>query len=146
MVYDATTDSPVCPRPPLMKMAKLPRRLPQNPVEWIEEIRDAMLDACDTEPFGILTGHPITEANLFHLAPLDPPQFRGRKTRGTEAKRVIETALANYVANSDQHGLESRPMLAFVLCYLGAHLALDLLNEQEAEVILNYCEGHLDEE
>jgi hypothetical protein len=30
----------------------MPRRLPQNPVEWIEEIRDAMLDACDTEPFG----------------------------------------------------------------------------------------------
>jgi hypothetical protein len=37
-------------------------------------------------------------------------------------------------------------MLAFVLCYLGAHLALDLLNEQEAEVILNYCEGHLDDQ
>ena len=124
----------------------MPRRLPQNPVEWIEEIRDAMLDACDTEPFGILTGHPITEANLFHLAPLICLKFRGRKTRGAEAKRVIKTALANYLANSDQHGLESRPMLAFVLCYLGAHLALDLLNEQEAEVILNYCEGHLDDQ
>ncbi len=37
-------------------------------------------------------------------------------------------------------------MLAFVLCYLGAHLALDLLNEQDAEAILNYCEEHLDEE
>ena len=58
---------------------------------------------------------------------------------------MIETALANYVANSDQHGLESRPMLAFVLCYVGAHLALDLLNEQDADAILNYCEEHLDE-
>ncbi len=28
-------------------------------------------------------------------------------------------------------------MLAFVLCYVGAHLALDLLNEQDAERILN---------
>jgi len=104
-----------------------------------------MLDACDTEPFGILTGHPITNANLFHLAPLICLKFRGRKTRGAEAKRVIETALANYVANSDQHGLESKPMLAFVLCYIGAHLALDLLNEQDAEVILNYCGENLDE-
>ena len=111
----------------------MPRRLPQNPVEWIEEIRDAMLDACDTEP------------NLFQLAPLEALKFRGRKTRGAEANRVIETALANYVANSDQHGLESRPMLSFVLCYVGAHLALDLLTEQDAEVILGYCEEHLDD-
>ncbi len=124
----------------------MPRRLPQNPVEWIEEIRDAMLDACDTEPFGILIGHPITEANLFHLAPLEALKFRGRKTRGPEADRVIKTALANYVANSEQHGLESRPMLAFVLCYVGAHLALDLLTEQDAEVILGYCEEHSDED
>jgi hypothetical protein len=124
----------------------MPRRLPRNPVQWLVEIRDAMLDACETEPFGILTGNPITADNLFHLAPLICLKFRGRKTEGTEAMRVIETALANYVANSDQHGLKSRPMLAFVLCYVGAHLALDLLNEQEAEAILNYCEVHLDEE
>src|SRR5208337_4679743 len=124
----------------------MPRRLPQNPVEWIEEIRDAMLDACDTEPFGILTGHPITADNLFHLALLICLKFRSCKTKGAEAKQVIETALANYVANSDQHGLESRPMLAFVLCYVGAHLALDLLNEQDAEVILSYCEEHLNED
>lgn len=123
----------------------MPRRLPQNPVEWLEEIRDAMLDACDTEPFGILTGHPITDDNLFHLAPLVCLKFRGRKTKGPEAKRVIETALANYVANSDQHGLKSKPMLAFVLCYVGAHLALDLLNEQDADAILSYCEEYLDE-
>ena len=120
------------------------RPLPKNPVEWLEEIRDAMLDAYDTKPFGVLTGHPITNADLFHLAPLVCLKFRGLKTRGPKAKRVIETALANYVANSEQHGLESRPMLAFVLCYLGAHLNLDLLNEQDAETILNYCEEHLD--
>lgn len=105
-----------------------------------------MLDACDTKPFGTLTGHPITDAGLFHLAPLICLKFRGRKTRGPESKRVIETALANYVANEDSHGLKSRPMLAFVLCYLGAHLALNLLNEKDAEAILNYCEEHLDED
>lgn len=108
-----------------------------------------MLDACDTKPFGILTGHPITDADLFHLAPLICLKFRGRKTRGPESKRVIETALANYVVNSDpngiDHGLNSKPMLAFALCYVGAHLALDLLNEQDAEAILNHCEEHLGE-
>jgi hypothetical protein len=63
---------------------------------------------------------------------------------------VTETALANYVVNSNperiDHGLEHRPLLAFALCYVTAHLALDLLDEQEAEAILDYCEKHLDEE
>ena len=63
---------------------------------------------------------------------------------------MIETALANYVVNSDpdgiDHGLTSKPMLAFAVCYMGSHLALDLLNEQEAQTILNYCEEHLSED
>ena len=63
--------------------------------------------------------------------------------------RVTKTALANYVVNSDpdgiDHGLEAKPMLAFALCYVTAHLALDLLDESQAEVILTYCEEHLDE-
>jgi hypothetical protein len=58
--------------------------------------------------------------------------------------------LANYVANSDPesfgHGLERKPILAFAVCYVAAHLALDLLDEQEAEAVLNYCEEHLSED
>ena len=67
--------------------------------------------------------------------------------KGPEADRVIKVALANYVANSDpegvDHGLEQRPLMAFMLCYVAAHLALDLVDEQEAEAILTYCEDHL---
>jgi hypothetical protein len=33
--------------------------------------------------------------------------------------------------------------MAFTLCYVAAHLALDLVDEQEAEAILTYCEDHL---
>ena len=125
----------------------MPRRLPRTPAQWLEEIRAAIADASETKPFGILTGHPITDATLFHLAPLVCLKFRGRKFRGPEADRVTETALANYVVNSDpddiDHGLKSRPMLAFAVCYMGAHLALDLLDEPEAATILDYCEEHL---
>jgi hypothetical protein len=60
---------------------------------------------------------------------------------------VTKVALANYVVNSDSegvdHGLNAKPMLAFALCYVTAHLALDLVNEQDAEAILNHCEDHL---
>ena len=126
------------------------RHLPRTPAEWLKEIKEAIADAKQTKPFARLIGHRITDANLFHLAPLVCLKCRGRKLRGPEAKRVTEVALANYVVNSDpdgiDHGLKTKPILAFALCYVAAHLALDLLNEHEAEAILNYCEEHLAED
>ena len=123
------------------------RPLPRTPAQWLKEIKLAIADAADAEPFGRAIGEVITEANLFHLAPLVCLKFRGKKLKGREADRVIKVALANYVANSDpegvDHGLEQRPLMAFTLCYVAAHLALDLVDEQEAEAILTYCEDHL---
>lgn len=125
------------------------RSLPSTSAGWLAEIKSAIADAQGANPFGLLTGHKVTDADLFHLAPLVALKFRGRRLRGPEAKRVTETALANYVVNSDpdgiDHGLEARPLLAFGLCYVAAHLALDLLDERQAEAILTYCEEHLDE-
>ena len=123
------------------------RPLPRTPAGWLKEIRLAIADAAEAAPFGPLVGTEITDANLFHLAPLVCLKFRGQKLKGREADRVIKVALANYVANSDpdgiDHGLDQRPMMAFTLCYVAAHLALDLVDEQEAEAILSYCEEHL---
>jgi hypothetical protein len=102
----------------------------------------------ETKPFSTLTGERITTANMFHLAPLVCLKFRGRKLVGSEASRTTETALANYVVNSNpegvDHGLEWKPLLAFAVCYVTSHPALDLVDEQEAEAILNYCEEHLE--
>ena len=124
------------------------RPLPRTPAQWLMEIRLAIEDACDAEPFGQAVGEPITDANLFHLAPLVCLKFRGRKLTGREADRVTKVALANFVVNSDpegvDHGLETKPLLAFALCYVTAHLALDLVDEQDAEAILNHCEEHLE--
>jgi len=125
------------------------RPLPCTTPEWLTEIKLAIDDAREATPFGKLIGQPITDANLYHLAPLVCLKFRGRKLTGPEAERVTEVALANYVVNSDpegiDHGLASKPLLAFALCYITAHLALDLLEERHAEAVLNHCEGHLDE-
>jgi len=33
--------------------------------------------------------------------------------------------------------------MAFTLCYVAAHLALDLVDEEKAEAILTYCENQL---
>jgi hypothetical protein len=124
--------------------------LPRTPAEWFKEIQLAMADASEAAPFGPLVGTEVTAANLFHLAPLVCLKFRGRKLKGREAERVTKVALANYVVNSDpegiNHGLEQRPMMAFTLCYVATHLALDLLDEKQAEAILIYCEDRLEEE
>jgi hypothetical protein len=127
---------------------KTSRQIPRTVAGWFNEIRLAIADAREAKPFGLLVGEPITDANLFHLAPLVCLKFRGRKLVGHEASRITETALANSVVNSDpegvDHGLKSKPLLAFAVCYVTAHLALDLVDEQEAEAILDYCEDHLE--
>ncbi len=96
---------------------------PVTPDEWVDETRLAIADARKAKPFGLLTGQRITDANLFHLAPLVCLKFRGLDFRDEELRtRVTEGALANYVANSDpdgiDHGLEQRPLLAFTVCYI----------------------------
>jgi hypothetical protein len=122
---------------------------PTSPAEWLDEIRLAIADARKTKPFGILTGQRITDANLFHLAPLVCLKFRGLDYRDEELRRkVTEGALANYVANSDpdgiDHGLESRSLLAFAVCYVTAHYVLDLIDDQDAETVLDYCDQNMD--
>jgi hypothetical protein len=124
------------------------RPLPRTPAQWFKEIKLAIADAAEAAPFGPLVGTEITAANLFHLAPVVCLKFRGRKLKGREADRVTKVALANYIANSDpqgiDHGLEQRPLMAFTLCYVAAHLALHLVDEEKAEAILTYCEEHLE--
>lgn len=111
--------------------------------------RLAISDAREARPFAKMIGEQLTHANLFHLAPLTCLKFRGRTLAGPVADRVTKTALANYVVNSDpravDHGLTAKPLLAFAVCYVTAHLALDLIDVQQAEGILNHCEEHLDE-
>src|ERR1022692_1351911 len=123
------------------------RPLPRTPAQWLKEIKLAIADAAGAAPFGPLVGTEVTAANLFHLAPVVCLKLRGRKLKGREEDRVIKVALANYVANSDpegiDHGLEQRPLMAFTLCYVAAHLALDLVDEEKAEAILTFCEDHL---
>ena len=129
---------------------KKSRPLPKTPLEWLKEIRLAIADASEAVPLARAVGEKISGADLFQIAPLVCLKFRGREVRGPEADRVTQVALANYVANSDpagiDHGLKQRPLMAFTLCYIAAHLALDLLHEQEAETILNYCDHHVDDE
>ena len=124
------------------------RSLMRTPEGWLLEIRLAIKDAREIDPFDRVIFRPPPDAELFRLAPHVCLKFRGRKPEGREADRVTEVALANFVANSDlegvDHSLRARPLLAFAVCYVTAHLALGLIDEQRAEAILDYCEEHLE--
>lgn len=121
------------------------RNQPETPDEWLGEIVRAIADAREAIPFGELIGETIDEDVLFHLAPHVCLKFRGLNSSDEKLReKVIEGALANYVANTDLHGLEKRPLMAFALCYLTSHYILELIDESEAEQALAYCEEHLD--
>ena len=121
---------------------------PQTPEQWLNEINLAYKDAKKTKPFALLTGTWLTNADLFQLAPLVCMKFRGvnMKDEGLR-KRVVEGTLATYVANTapdaPDRGLDANAKLAFALCYVGAHYVLDLVDEDQAQTILSYCEEHL---
>ena len=65
------------------------RKIPTTPKKWLDEIRLAVSDASEAKPFAVQTGHPITDANLFHLAPLVALKFRGRNGRPYKPKENL---------------------------------------------------------
>jgi hypothetical protein len=66
---------------------KVSSPIPRTVAGWFKEIKLAIADAREAKAFGPLIGEPITDANLFHLAPLVCLKFRGRKLVGREASR-----------------------------------------------------------
>jgi hypothetical protein len=90
----------------------------------------------------------FAEANLFHLAPLVCLKFRGLDYRDNELReKVTRGVLANYVANSTpdgiDHGLHSRPLLGFAVCYITVHYVLDVIDKEQVSAILDRCEEAL---
>src|ERR1700732_2541630 len=121
------------------RVKEMERPLPKTPDQWLKEILLALKDARETKPFARLTGTKLTDADLFHLAPLVCLKFRGRKLTGKDAARVTEGAVANYGVNAEK-GLKASPNLAFALCYVAAHLVLGVVDEPTAGAIMGYCE------
>lgn len=128
------------------------RSLPRTLDEWLDEIEEAWQDAAESIPSGSMIGTPIGEADLFQLAPHVFMKFRGLDAKDEKVrKRVVEGALANYVANTSEgvsaaDPLHSEPKLAFALCYVSAHYVLEMIDDELAAEILNYCAERLDED
>ena len=115
--------------------------IPSTHKKWKKEIKKAYLDAKETIPFTRMTGHMMTEKDLFHLAPIVSLKFRGIKQTDKILKEVTEFTLANYVANMEINKEPlSDPFIAFAFCYLISHWKLDLIDEKEVEHLMDYLE------
>jgi len=117
--------------------------LPSGPVEWLQEIAAAYLDARETIPFGELIGLTIEEDSLFHLGPSICLKMRGLPQSGAPMKKASDAALASYVATTEQEPwLRQDPLLGFAFAYLASHLGLDLLDTDEIGEIMEFVEQH----
>jgi hypothetical protein len=117
--------------------------LPASPEEWLQDIARAYLDAKEAEPFGELTGQPISDADLFHLAPHVFIKFRNMRVSRRRRSEIVEGALASYVVTMDEgtgrEELHDSPVLSFGFCYLAAHFVADLLDKTSVERVMDLC-------
>ena len=124
------------------------RPLPTSIAEWLVEIALAWMDAAESKPHGPKAVVKITDALMFHLAPMVALKFRGKKLTGKKAEDITKTALANYVVNTAHDtrtkGVSAQPKMSFALVYVAAHFAMDLVTEDMAHEILACCEATLE--
>ncbi|MEW6235346.1 MAG: hypothetical protein AB1656_08175 [Candidatus Omnitrophota bacterium] len=119
------------------------RRLPKTRQEWLQDMALAYKDASEAKVFGELTrGYPLTDAELFHLAPHVCIKFRGLDVDQERRSEIVEGTLASYVATEDAEGgefLHKSPLFAFCFCYLAAHYVADLMEEELVCAMMDYC-------
>jgi hypothetical protein len=117
--------------------------VPAEPLQWLEEIALAYKDAPEAVPFGELLQQSISDADLFHLAPLVCLKMRGLPLTGAQLDKARDAALASYVAPTErQSDPDADRVLVFAFCYLASHYGLDLIEEPEGQEIMMFVEEH----
>jgi hypothetical protein len=119
--------------------------IPKTPMEWLDEIARAYIDARETIPYGRLVSRKISEKDLYHLSPTVCLKFRGYKRSEKVLKKATNAALTSYVATRSVVGdLMDIPQISFAFCYLSAHFGLDLVDETTVAEIMDYIEVESD--
>ncbi|RLL51924.1 hypothetical protein D8Y20_07900 [Mariprofundus sp. EBB-1] len=112
---------------------------------WIIEIIDAYKDAKAAIPFAEAAGKNISDADLFHMAPLVCLKFRDLLSSQESRTRAKDAAMGSYMANVEAGNRNMNdPVIAFSLCYIIAHYGLGLLDEEKCQSILMLVETHLE--
>jgi hypothetical protein len=113
--------------------------MPKSPLEWLEEIARAYMDAREAIHCGNFVGQVITEKNIYHMAPAVCLKFRGLKKSEKLLKKAAEAALTSYVVTQDiADEILNIPQIAFAFCYLAAHFGLDLVDQEVVVEVMDY--------
>lgn len=119
------------------------KKTPASANEWLIEISEAYKDSEEAIPFGPDAGIDITESELFHIAPSVCIKFRGLSRSKKNIKKATEAALSSYVATEElPDGITKSPYLSFAFCYIASHYGLDIIQENEANEVIQYVEEH----
>ena len=112
---------------------------------WVIEIMDAYRDAKAAIPFAEAAGKTMTEADLFHMAPLVCLKFRDLLSSEDCQQNARDAAIGSYIANREAGNRNlNDPVMAFSFCYLLAHYGLGLLDDEQCQSILMFVETHLE--
>ena len=119
------------------------KKIPGSAKEWLIEVSEAYKDAEEAIPFGPSAGVDITERELFHIAPSVCIKSRGLSRSKKNIKKATEAALSSYVATEElPDGITKNPYLSFAFSYIASHYGLDLIQENEANEVIQYVEDH----
>jgi len=123
---------------------KYPKALASSNEGWVIEIMDAYRDAKAAIPFAEAAGKTMTEADLFHMAPLVALKFRDLISSDECQKNARDAAISSYIANQEAgHRNLNDPVMAFSFCYILAHYGLGLLDDEQCQDILQFVETNL---
>lgn len=123
---------------------KLPKLIPTSNEGWVIEIMDAYRDAKAAIPFAEAAGKTMTEADLFHMAPLVCLKFRDLLDSEDCQKNARDAAIGSYIANQEAgHRNLNDPVMAFSFCYILAHYGLGLLTDEQCQETLTFVETNL---
>lgn len=123
---------------------KYPRPLATSSEGWVIEIMDAYKDAQAAIPFAEAAGKTMTEADLFHMAPLVALKFRDLVGSEECQGNARDAAIGSYIANQQAgHRNLNDPVMAFSFCYILAHYGLGLLQDERCQEILTFVETTL---
>ncbi len=123
---------------------KSPRPLATSNEGWVIEIMDAYRDAKAAIPFAEAAGKTMTEADLFHMAPLVCLKFRDLVSSDECQGNARDAAIGSYIANQEAgHRNLNDPVMAFSFCYILAHYGLGLLDDEQCQSILAVVETNL---
>jgi hypothetical protein len=111
---------------------------------WVIEIMDAYHDAEAAIPYAVAAGKTLSEADLFHMAPLVALKFRDLVSSEDCQKNARDAAIGSYIANREagNRNLDD-PVMAFSFCYILAHYGLGLLDDEKCQNILQFVETNL---